>query len=70
MAGALAVLADAAHLAVALPAEINWDPQPRLSGWGSLGRQDPDGDPIGRFINLAQGVVVVIGVFGVLSSAG
>ncbi|MDE3723157.1 hypothetical protein PWG71_17330 [Nocardiopsis sp. N85] len=70
MAGALAVLADTAHLAAVLPAEITWDPQPRLPGWGGMSGQNPDGDPIGRFLNLAQGVVVVIGVFGILYSAG
>ncbi|CAL9507458.1 hypothetical protein SUDANB121_03581 [Nocardiopsis dassonvillei] len=70
MAGALAVIADAAHLAASLPAEVTWDPEPRVPGWGGMGGQSPDGDPIGRFLNLAQGVVVVIGVFGILYSAG
>lgn len=69
MPGALAALADAAHLAAALPAEITWDPVPRMPQWG-VGGQNPDGDPIGRLLNFAQGIVVVIGVFGILYSAG
>ena len=65
----LPALADAAHLAAALPAEVTWDVRPRMPDWGVGGTQDPDGDPVGRFLNLAQGVVVVIGVIGILYSA-
>jgi len=65
----LPALADAAHLAAVLPAEVTWDVRPRMPDWGVGGTQDPDGDPVGRFLNLAQGVVVVIGVIGILYSA-
>jgi hypothetical protein len=67
--GLLPGLADAVHAAASLPAEVTWNPVPRMPEWGT-GGQDPDGDPIGRLINFAQGVVVVIGVIGILYSAG
>ncbi|MEU0488547.1 hypothetical protein ABZ249_04915 [Nocardiopsis sp. NPDC006139] len=70
MAGALAVLADAAHLAASLPLEVTWDPEPRMPAWSQNGEQNPSGNPIGRLLNFAQGVVVVVGVIGLLYSAG
>ncbi|MFD3684122.1 hypothetical protein ACFWTE_04750 [Nocardiopsis sp. NPDC058631] len=62
-------LAEAVHLAAALPAEVTWDVRPRMPDWGVGGTQDPDGDPVGRLLNIAQGVVVVIGVIGILYAA-
>lgn len=65
----LPLLTDAAHLAAALPAEVEWVVEPRMPQWG-VGGQNPDGDPIGRLLNYAQGVVVLLGVIGILYSAG
>lgn len=62
-------VADAVHLGAALPAEVQWDPVPKLPEWGRWSGQS-DADPIERFLRLAQGVVVVLGVIGIFYSAG
>ncbi|MFI6575552.1 hypothetical protein ACIBFB_07105 [Nocardiopsis sp. NPDC050513] len=69
LAGLLPALADTIHLSAVLPSEIQWSPEPKLPAWGAGSGQD-DVDPIARFINLAQGVIVVLGIFGILYSAG
>ncbi|OLT27819.1 hypothetical protein BJF83_17150 [Nocardiopsis sp. CNR-923] len=69
LVGLLPLLADTVHLSAALPADVRWDPEPKLPAWGN-GSGQSDDDPIARFINLAQGVVVVLGVIGILYSAG
>jgi hypothetical protein len=70
LAGLLPSVVDAAHLGAALPAEVTWDPVPRMLDWDVGNTQGNDADPIGRFLGYAQGVIVVLGVIGILYSAG
>ncbi|QBI56343.1 hypothetical protein [Streptomonospora litoralis] len=69
---AVSVSADAL-LTPALSAfavDVDWDTTPRMPDFGFGFSQNPDEDPIGRFIQYAQGVIVVVGIIGVLYSAG
>ncbi|ASU56357.1 MULTISPECIES: hypothetical protein [Nocardiopsis] len=68
LAALLPSAADAVQLGALLPAEVRWDPVPQLPEWGRWSGQS-DADPIERFLGLAQGVIVVLGVIGILYSA-
>jgi hypothetical protein len=69
LAGLLPSVVDAVHLGAVLPAEVQWNPEPKLPAWGRFSGQSDD-DPIERFLQLAQGVIVILGVIGILYSAG
>ncbi|WP_233570887.1 hypothetical protein [Nocardiopsis sp. Huas11] len=57
-------------MAAAIPAEMQWDPVPRMPDWDVGNTQGNDADPIGRFLGYTQGVIIVLGVIGILYSAG
>ncbi|MDA0563679.1 hypothetical protein LG943_04935 [Streptomonospora sp. S1-112] len=64
----LAALADTVSIPIANVVE--WDTTPRLPDYGFGDSQAPEQNPIQRFLNYAQGVIVVLGVLGILYSAG
>lgn len=54
----------------AVPFIVEWDTTPDMPRYGFDRSASPDDDPIERLINYAQGIVVVVGVIGILYSAG
>ncbi|MDA8371070.1 MAG: hypothetical protein M0026_14540 [Nocardiopsaceae bacterium] len=68
--GVLPALADVVLATALAPLEVTWDPSPKVPDFGFGDSQSPEEDPIERLIHFGQGVIVIIGVIGILYSAG